>query len=163
MHDCYEYLAASTCSVDQCHWLRLWHLHVSGLGVSCHTSKGWKNPPLGRMQSSLNDLPDTVSKLCNASRHWQIQFLSGQARMHSTLLGSVRSTVRRKLILGFGMLKTQQIVFTQNCEAPSLCLGCFLGTGCVVISSAIAFCVILMLVLPFSHWFGRSSHYSLTS
>lgn len=105
IHDCFEHLVASMCSLDGCHWLQLWYLHVSGPGVSCHISSRWKTPQLGRKQYSLSDLPHTVPELCNGSGHWQMRFLSGQAGMHSAVLQSVRDTVRAKLILVFRTTK----------------------------------------------------------
>lgn len=105
MDDCYEHLAAITCSMNHCPKLQLWHLHLSGLGVSCHTGKGCERNTIRENATEFKWLVwcCVISAVWNG--HWQIQFFSGQACMLSAGLRSVRPTTRKELILGFGITR----------------------------------------------------------
>lgn len=138
MHDCYEHLAAITFSMNHCPWLQLWHLDLSGPEVSCHTSKGCEKKTIRENATEFKRLAWCCVKTAMGSGHWQIQFFSGQACMLSAGLRSVRSTTRRKLIVGFGITKD-----SADCQYPKLWspifmlwmfLGHWLNGGCLYCS-----------------------------
>lgn len=83
--------------------------------------------------------------------------------MPSAALESVRSRVRTEIVLGFCITTDHSELYWLKAVKAWLYVE---GASCVlwmVTTTATALSVVLLLVFPISHWFGRSVHWFLIS
>lgn len=118
------------------HWLWLWHLHVSGLGVSGHITKGWKNPVLRRIQFKWLTWYCVKTQQRKQALTDPIPLWPGLCALNC--IGNNESTVRRKIILGFRITKDLADCTYSKLWSPiimlKMLLGHCLGVDCLCYS-----------------------------